>query len=152
MHLSISRRIFIPAACVIGIAACTVASNAAPESFKVALVGAQQVPPVETAGKGMADLTYDPATRTVTWSITYDGLSSPATMAHFHGPAAEGKNGPVTIWLSKKGSEAASPIKGEATLTPEQAAQFTAGEWYINVHTQSHPGGEVRGQVVPPKS
>ena len=88
----------------------------------------------------------------LTWSISYEGLSAPATMAHFHGPAAAGKNGPVVIWLSKQGTPPASPIKGEATLTPEQAAQFTAGEWYINVHTQAHPGGEIRGQVVPPKS
>jgi len=152
MNNSISRRFLVLAACTAGVAAWAVAANAAPETFKVALSGAQQVPAVETPGKGTADLTYDPATRMLTWSISYEGLSAPATMAHFHGPAAEGKNGPVTIWLSKKGSPVASPIKGEATLTPEQAAQFTAGEWYINVHTQTHPGGEIRGQVMPPKS
>jgi hypothetical protein len=27
-----------------------------------------------------------------------------------------------------------------------------AGEWYINVHTQANPNGEIRGQVMPPKS
>jgi hypothetical protein len=103
-------------------------------------------------GSGTADLTYDPATRVVTWSVTYSGLSAPATMAHFHGPAAAGANGPVTVWISNKGSAVESPIKGEATLTPEQAAQFTAGDWYVNVHTSTHPGGEIRGQVMPPKS
>ena len=72
-------------------------------------------------------------------------------MAHFHGPAAAGKNGPVVVWLTKQGSPAENPMKGEATLTPDQAQQFAAGEWYINVHTQSHPGGEIRGQVMPPK-
>ena len=152
MNLSLSRRVLVLAACTAGIAAWAATSNAAPESFKVALSGAQQVPAVETPGKGTADLTYDTATRMLTWSISYEGLSAPATMAHFHGPAAAGKNGPVVIWLSKQGSPPASPIKGEATLTPEQATQFTAGEWYINVHTQAHPGGEIRGQVVPPKS
>lgn len=152
MNISISRRIVVLAACVSAVAAWSVASKAAPESFKVSLTGAQQVPPVETSGSGTADLTYDPATRMVTWSITYSGLSAPATMAHFHGPAAAGKNGPVTIWLSNKGTPPASPIKGEAALTPEQAAQFTAGDWYINVHTSAHPGGEIRGQVMPPKS
>jgi CHRD domain len=149
---TISHRAVILAACAAGIAAWAVASKAAPASFKVALVGAQEVPPVDPAGNGTADLTYDPATRTLTWSVSFSGLSAPATMAHFHGPAAAGKNAPVTIWLSKQGSAPESPIKGEATLTPEQAAQFTAGDWYVNVHTQSHPAGEIRGQVVPPKS
>jgi hypothetical protein len=110
------------------------------------------VPPVDTPAKGSADLTYDPATRMLTWTVTYSGLSAPATMAHFHGPAAAGKNGPVAIWISVKDAAVDSPVKGQATLTPEQAAQFSAGEWYINVHTSAHPGGEIRGQVVPPKS
>jgi hypothetical protein len=126
-------------------------AQAAPVSFTVALSGAQQVPPVQTSGSGSADLTYDPATRVVTWTVTYSGLSGPATMAHFHGPAAAGKNGPVKVWISKQGSAVESPIKGEATLTPEEAQQFAAGEWYINVHTKDHPAGEIRGQVVPPK-
>ena len=56
--------------------------------------GAQCVPPVDTTGSGTAELTYDPATRIVTWNITYSGLSSPTTMAHFHGPAKQGKNAP----------------------------------------------------------
>jgi CHRD domain len=125
---------------------------AVPVSFKVALSGAQSVPPIQTAGTGSADITYDPATRKVTWSITYSGLSSPATMAHFHGPAPQGENGPVVIWLSTQGTAPTSPITGEATLTPAQVGQFTAGQWYINVHTQSHPAGEIRGQVLPPKT
>jgi hypothetical protein len=151
MSVSISRRIVILAAGAAAITGWAVVAQAAPESFKVALTGTQQVPPVETSGTGTADLTYDPATRALTWNISYSGLSAPATMAHFHGPAAAGKNGPVTVWLTKKGTPPESPIKGEATLTPEQAAQFTAGDWYINVHTSAHPGGEIRGQVKPPK-
>ncbi len=127
-------------------------AQANPVSFKVPLSGAQSVPPVQTAGTGTADLTYDPATRQVTWSITYSGLSSPATMAHFHGPAKPGENKNVALWLTTKGSPPGTPITGQATLTPQQAQQFTAGEWYINLHTQSHPAGEIRGQVVPPKS
>jgi len=149
---SISRRVVMGVAVAAGLVVWAAASQAAPQSFKVALTGAQQVPAVETAGTGTADLTYDPATRVLTWNVTYDKLSAPATMAHFHGPADAGKNAGVMIWVSKQGSPAASPLTGEVTLTPEQAAQFTGGEWYINVHTSTHPGGEIRGQVVPPKS
>ncbi len=150
MYSGISRRALILIAWLAS-ASWAGLAQASPQSFTVPLTGAEQVPAVETAGTGSAALTYDPATRVVTWTVTYSGLSGPATMAHFHGPADKGKNGPVVIWLSNKGSSAESPFKGEATLTPEQAQQFTAGEWYINVHTQAHPGGEIRGQVVPPK-
>jgi hypothetical protein len=152
MNMSIIRKGMILAACLAAIGAWMVPSKAASESFKVRLAGAQQVPPVDTADTGTAELTYDPATRVLTWNVSYSGLSGPATMAHFHGPAAAGKNGPPVIWLSPKGSPVEVPIKGEATLTPEQAQQFTAGAWYINVHTQAHQAGEIRGQVMPPKS
>jgi hypothetical protein len=127
------------------------ASLAASESFEVPLTGAQQVPAVHTTGKGTAKLSYDPETRMLSWTVTYEGLSGPVTMAHFHGPAAKGKNAGVQLWLTKQGSSVESPITGEATLTAEQAKQFAAGEWYINVHTQANPGGEIRGQVKPPK-
>jgi len=131
--------------------AVTGAARAESASFKVLLTGAQCAPAVDTSGAATADLTYDPATRMVTWNIPYSGLSSPATMAHFHGPAKPGQNGPVLVWLTAQGSPPANPITGRATLTLEQAQQFSAGDWYVNVHTQSHPACEIRGQVIPPK-
>jgi hypothetical protein len=127
-------------------------AQAAPLSFTVALTGAEQVPPVTTSGTGRADLTYDPSSRLLTWSVTCNGLSGPATMAHFHGPAPAGKNAGVVIWISPKGAMVPNPIQGQATLTPEQATQFAAGDWYINIHTKDNPEGEIRGQVTPPKS
>jgi hypothetical protein len=127
------------------------AATAAPVSFKVDLTGAQQVPPVNTAGKGTASLTWNASTRVVTWNITYSGLTGPVTMAHFHN-GAQGKNGPVVIWLSTKGKPVKGAIKGRAKLTTAQAHQFEAGDWYINVHTKANPAGEIRGQVTPPKS
>ena len=63
MRISISRRGVIVAASLAGIAVWAASSQAAPLSFKVALTGAQQVPPVQTTATGTADLTYDPATR-----------------------------------------------------------------------------------------
>ena len=152
MKRSISRWDVIVAGCLAGIAALTGSSQAAPVSFTVTLKGAQQVPPVETTGIGTANLTYDPGRRLITWSLTYDGLSGPAMMAHIHGPAAEGRNGPPVIWLSEKSATVSNPIEGQATLTAEQAQQLMAGEWYINVHTRVNPNGEIRGQVIPPKN
>lgn len=127
-------------------------AQAAPVFFDVPLTGAQQVPPVQSPGSGTAKLTYDPDTRVVTWNVSFSGLSSQATMAHFHGPAPAGKNAGPQIWLTQKGSmEVSSPINGQATLSADQAKEFEAGHMYINVHTTNNPGGEIRGQVLPPK-
>jgi len=151
MNFAVTRRALVLAACLVGFG-CPGWAQDNPLSLKVPLGGAQEVPPVETPATGTADIAYDPATRVVTWVISYSGLSGPATMAHFHnGPPSQGGKTPVMVWLAKQGSPVENPIKGEATLTPEQAQQFAAGDWYINVHTQANPGGEIRGQVVPPK-
>ncbi len=152
MKNSVSRRTIVLMAGLSGIAVWAEPSRAAPISFKILLTGAQQVPPVQTAATGTVELTYDPATRVVTWNLSYHDLSGPATMAHFHGPATEGNNAPPVIWLTQKGAAVEQPVKGEATLSPEQAEQFAAGNWYINVHTSANPKGEIRGQVVVPKS
>jgi hypothetical protein len=79
-------------------------------------------------------------------------LTGPATMAHFHGPAPAGKNAGVKVWISQKGNmDVTSPISGQATLSADDAQMFEAGNMYINVHTKANPGGEIRGQVMPPK-
>jgi hypothetical protein len=108
-----------------------------------ALTGAQEVPPVTTAGTGTLDATYDKSSHKLAYTVTYSGLSGPATAAHFHGPAAPGANAGVVIPFANP----ASPIHGEAMLTDAQAADLLAGRWYVNVHTRAHPGGEIRSQV-----
>jgi hypothetical protein len=115
------------------------------QTYKAALTGAAQVPPVTTKGSGTITATYDTATKKLTWTVTYTDLSGPPTAAHFHGPAAAGANAGVVV-PQKDGL--ASPMKGEATLTDAQAADLQAGRWYFNVHTDANKGGEIRGQVV----
>lgn len=112
--------------------------------MKAALDGKSEVPPNDSKGTGTADVTYDSASKKVTWKMTYSGLTGPATMAHFHGPAEPGKNAPVAVPITP----ATSPSEGSATLTDAQAADLTAGKMYINVHTDAHKGGEIRGQVM----
>jgi len=150
MKILFAARLGVLAIALAGGALCaTPALAASPESFTVQLTGAQQVPAVQTNGTATADLTYNPDSRMVSWTIHYTDLSSAVTMAHFHMGTA-GQNGKPTLWLTKRGSKPANPIKGHAKLTAEQAKQFLAGDWYINVHTQDYPAGEVRGQVTPP--
>ncbi len=121
------------------------ASYAEEMKFMATLTGADEVPPVETSGKGTAEITWNSETKELTWTVEFSDLSGPATAAHFHGPAEPGKNAGVAVPI--EGLE--SPSEGSATLTDEQAAQLAGGQWYVNVHTEAHPDGEIRGQVLP---
>ncbi len=114
-------------------------------SMKNQLTGAQEVPAVTTSGSGTVDTTFDKSTNVLTWTVTYAGLSGPVIAGHFHGPALAGAiASPVVPFTA---GDMASPIRGKATLTAAQAAEFMAGRWYANLHTAKNPGGEIRGQV-----
>jgi CHRD domain len=123
-------------------------SRAAPVNFKATMNGATEVPPNQTTGTGTVAASFDPATKELTWSGTFSGLTGPATAAHFHGPAEPGKNAGVAIWISEKGKTLDSPFKGSATLSDAQASDLQAGLMYANIHTAANPGGELRGQLV----
>jgi hypothetical protein len=114
------------------------------EKMKATLDGKSEVPPNASAATGTAVIDYDPATKKLSWKVTYSGLSGPATAAHFHGPAEAGKNAGVAVAIP---NAASSPAEGSATLTDAQAADLVAGKYYVNVHTAANPGGEIRGQV-----
>jgi hypothetical protein len=113
-------------------------------NFKADLSGASEVPPVTTPGKGSATASLDTATKQLTWTVDYSGLSGPATAAHIHGPAAPGANAGVLVPL---GTNLANPIKGSATLTDAQISDLESGQTYINLHTADNKGGEIRGQL-----
>jgi hypothetical protein len=124
------------------------AANAALFNVTAALKGGDEVPPNTTTGKGAVTATLDTTAKSFSYTVTYSGLTGPATAAHFHGPAAPGKNAPPIITITGL----ASPIRGSTTLTDAQIADLKAGKWYFNVHTGDHPGGEIRGQLkVTPK-
>lgn len=111
--------------------------------LKADLKGSSEVPPNQSAGSGKMTGTYDTVTKKLTWQGNYSGLSGNPTAAHFHGPAEAGKNAGVVVPLKETGPS----FSGDAELTDAQAADLLAGRWYLNIHTQANPGGEIRGQV-----
>jgi hypothetical protein len=135
------------------VALATACSHAQPEEHLVALStalrGTQEVPPVVTMGQGQLDAVLDRRSRQLRWKLSHSGLTGPATAAHFHGPAAPGANAGVVLPLSAPATPLPSPSEGSATLTESQVADLVAGRWYVNVHTATYPGGEIRGQLTP---
>jgi hypothetical protein len=124
-------------------AAVAFAGPAFADKMKATLDGKQEVPPNTSAGNGTADIDYDAASKKLSWKLNYSGLSGPAIAAHFHGPAEAGKNAGVAVPISNT----ASGSEGSATLTDAQAADLTAGKYYVNIHTDANKAGEIRGQV-----
>ena len=113
-------------------------------TFGATLSGAAEVPPTNSAGTGTLVATLNKGSSVLNWRLNFSGLTGPAVAAHFPGPALPGANAGVVVPIPL----AMTPAEGQATLTPAQVADLTAGKWYVNVHTAAHPGGEIRGQVM----
>jgi len=111
--------------------------------FKASLSGKSEVPPNTVAGSGAVTATYDTDSKKLTWKGSYSGLSGPATAAHFHGPAPEGKNAGVLVPISPNGPS----FEGSATLNDAQAKALMDGDIYVNIHTAANKAGEIRGQL-----
>jgi len=119
--------------------------------LKAELKAPNETPPNESKGVGLLTATYDTSSKVLSWQGTHSGLTGDATSAHFHGPAEAGRYAGVAIWISTKGTPLPPSFDGQATLTDAQAADMTAGRWYVNIHTARYPGGEIRGQLEPVK-
>jgi translation elongation factor EF-1alpha len=109
----------------------------------VTLQGEQEVPSVKTVGTATGSITINDD-RSVSGSVTTQGIAG--TKAHIHEGAA-GKNGPVVIELVKSGDTWSVP--SGAVLTDSQYASYKSAQLYVNVHTATHPKGEMRAQLQP---
>lgn len=138
------------AAVLLTLGLCLSAHSATPVSSETvdmtaSLSPKSEVPPVDSNGTGSVSVKFDKKTSQLSYTITFANLSGPATAAHFHGPAPVGKNAGVAVPI--KGAMT-SPMSGGVTLNAAQAADLLAGVWYLNLHTATHPNGEIRGQVI----
>ena len=140
MRISILAASLSAAAMVLSAAA----ADAEMVKFKADLTGPAETPPTDSKGTGTLTATYDTASKMLTWTVNYSGLTGPAIAAHFHGPAPVGKPAPIEVPLK---APLDSPMKGSATLTDSEAKDLMDGMMYFNIHTAEHKPGEIRGQL-----
>lgn len=138
-----SRPLRRAAAVVIAIYGLLTAAWASGGEMKVELSGAQEVPPVQTTATARGAIVVGDD-RSVSGSVTVVGFAP--TAAHIHQGAA-GTNGGVVIPLVKNGDVFSVPAG--AKLSEAQFAAFRAGNLYVNVHSSTHPEGEIRAQLKP---
>ena len=132
------------AGAVVSLAGCsTVSGWMGGDTSRVHLTGAEEVPPVSTSAMGDGSFTIA-KDGGVKGSINVSGMN--AVAAHIH-MAGKGQNGPVIVPLTKTGDAFVAP--DGAKLNDAQMAAYKAGNLYVNVHSPSHKGGEIRAQLQP---
>src|SRR5207245_11241066 len=135
------------------------------ERFSASLGGENEVPPINTAGTGAFEMTIQQGT--ITFSLTFSGLSSPLSVAHLHFAPSKVAGG-VMIFLCGGGGQPACPAATEGTITGTITAANVTGPTaqgiaagdldsalaavrndlaYANMHTANFGSGEIRGQV-----
>lgn len=116
------------------------------ELFTANLSGSQEVPSNSSTATGFGRVFLNESTGAISITITFSGLSTNQTASHIHAPGAVGVNGPVIVNIGTTGATSGT-LTANGTLTPAQITQMRSNQTYINVHSTSLPGGEIRGQL-----
>ena len=128
--------------------------------FNVQLSGNEEVPPVQTDATGSAKFTA-PHFDNIGYSVNISNMDK-VTAAHIHN-GKQGENGPILVTLFKAETPSSEPINGnlasgnitnanlEGPMAGKTVMDLTKsmelGETYVNVHSEEHPNGEIRGQI-----
>jgi hypothetical protein len=132
--------------------------------FTAQLTGGEQVPPVSTSASGAASFWLSADGLELRFKLSVTTLNN-VTMAHLHLGAA-GENGPPVVWLypsappAKVIAGASNGVIAEGVIKAGDLSGSLVGKTvadlvtaikahtiYVNVHTQDHGDGEIRGQL-----
>lgn len=115
--------------------------------------GAERPTPNASPGTGTATLTVDDVAGTWTLTGSFSGLLGTSSNAHIHGPATTAAAATVVKQLQFTSGVTAGSITGSdvasSAFTGTQLADLANQLYYVNLHSASFPGGELRGQLVP---
>jgi len=131
--------------------------------------GLQETPPNVSTGTGFATVTLDTVAQTLAVNESFTGLiGGPGSAAHIHCcadpgtpagvaipfpgfPAATSGTYSMTFDLTLSGTYLGTFVSGNGGTTASAEAALlsglSAGKAYVNIHDQSFPSGEIRGQL-----
>jgi hypothetical protein len=149
--------------------ACGSSKSTAPNNitYTATLAGANERPNAVTSnGTGTFTGTLNPTANTFSWTLTFSGLTSNATLAHIHGPAdvntatgvivnfAAPTGGTGTLTTGATSGTAtgsislAGAVNSSGSISGDSLRKLLdAGLTYANVHTVNFGAGEIRGQI-----
>jgi CHRD domain len=132
--------------------------------FRASLNGYLEVPSISTTARG--SFSAEVKGSTIRYRLTFRDLGSNSLFAHIHF-ARPDVNGGVAAFLCGGGDKPACPLRGGTVTGVIDAADvigpgdqgITGGEFaelvramrngatYANVHSNTHKGGEIRGNI-----
>lgn len=133
-------------------------------NFRTHLTGDEEVPAVQTQAQGQAIFKLSADGESLDYKLIVANIED-VLMAHIH-LAPTGENGGVVAWLYPDGPPPqliegrTQGVLAEGTITADDLVgglagedlddlltEMRAGNTYVNVHTTTNPGGEIRGQI-----
>jgi hypothetical protein len=145
-------RASVPAVALAAALVATVGASARPQAtsiqIKTVMTAAQEVPsPTGSVSNGggtfTATVSKSETGASISWQLSFNGLTGNAIAAHIH-TGAVGSPGPVVLALC---GPCSSPLSGTGVLTQAALDAIQSGTAYVNVHTPTNAGGEIRGQL-----
>ena len=116
--------------------------------FPIILSARQVTDTTVSNGSATGTITVDTSTGAISGTFTAKDLDAAITAAHIHKGVA-GVSGSVVIPFQQGNDANTWNIPDSTVLDAAQLADLFAGKFYVNVHSSAHPGGEIRGQIVP---
>lgn len=146
-------------------------ANSAILNYQAFLDGPSEAPPNASPGTGFATFTIDTVLHTMTMNVSFSGLTGTVSAAHIHGATAlpgAGTAGVMTttptfagfpsgvtsgvynntLDLTLASSWNPSFVTAQGSIANAEAAFLAAiagGKAYLNIHSSTFPGGEIRG-------
>jgi len=145
-------------------------------SYSATLSGPNESPANASPGTGNATAVYDDVAHTLTVHVDFTGLTGTTTASHIHAPTAVAGvstasvatttptfagfplgvtagtyDNVLDLTLASSYNPSFVSGNGGTTASAEAAlvAAIAAGKAYLNVHSQTFPGGEIRGFLAP---
>ncbi|WP_137287420.1 CHRD domain-containing protein [Halorussus salinisoli] len=152
------RRVIAALGSVLGGSALRWKRDAETDTFGAWLVGANELPTVETDAFGVALFRVAPDERAIDyWLVVADVENVEESHVHKGPPDLNGNVvaylfGPARDPVTTTGLLACGRLTDEDVIWPltdaaEMIEQMREENVYVNVHTTEHPSGEIRGQI-----
>lgn len=138
MHPTLEKILPLGAAALLALSTAAIAADVSLSGDFAGENGATNHP------SGHVDATLDTVTHKLRYTITYDGLTGPVVIAHFHGPAQPGVSaGALKLIPGPYVSGMSNTVAVDAATQSALISNLA----YVNLHTHEHPKGEARAQM-----